>query len=1115
MRNPTVVQLHGRSWGALRSIAVPACLFLAGCGSSPLSTDPGLVWASPAAIPYGTALGSSQLNATSIVPGAFAYTPAPGSILPAGTHTLSVTFNPAGPSRYAAASATVTLVVNKALPVITWDPPAPIPYGAPLSGIQLNADVRAIDGTLTYSPGPGAVLSAGAQTLSATFMPSDGANYQSVSTTVTMAVNRATPIVYWPKPEPIAYGTALNAMQLDAITIGGAGKFTYSPPAGTIPSAGSQVLTATYIPADAENFNTVTTTQILTVIEAAPPVITVQPQDQSVGLGQPATFSVVATGQAPLTYQWLKNSAYIQSATSPTYTTPPTAATDNGGSFSVVVADSTQHISSTSAKLTVSTALQDSYYVATDGSDQADGSESAPFATLHRAQLAMQSSATKVTQIKSGTYYLSSALALAEADQGETWEAVPGATAILSGGRVITGWTSEGNGIYSAKTAQPISLDLTISGIRQMPADRGFDPNQPYTSGWNVIAPSQTFGYNSTFTVLAADLTASVKPGALVQIIDHCRWNDVFTRIVGVDPAARAVTVANAFDTGSSLEFVGSWRVLNAPDDLTATGQFAYEPESSRVYIMPTNADGLDSGTVVASELGTLISIRDVDGITISGLTFSDTTSNTIDSSGEGDDSKAAIVADDANAVTISDDTFLNVGKGIVLRGSSNNLIAGNSFEHLGISGINLFSNCNHNTIANNVLKDIGQTNLLSYAVSINDSSFNLVDSNLIDGVGRWGIVFGPSGQDSDLAFSNAGNILSNNIIRNTSNRTNDSGAIYGGAQTTNGYLNEDLTIMGNRIENVGGLVRNASGHYAAGFAQGIYLDDHLSGVTVTKNVIESSGNYGVVMCHGCKRNSASNNIVILQPAPVYDRGQYGSTFSTGDMTNNGTTRIDLLPSYFPEDAQTSTIVVQLVGQAFAGTSATFDLQVDGSTVGTETAPDHAGTFVFKVAVKPHQIHRIGIALTNGSDSGTATRALNNLSLIVNNTAVSMVAPEAGGNDGSFGFAAIPDDLMVSGFSVTQNVVYRNGGLSQDVFDMTPSLYPSYEDPDPGTINSNLLFQNVSRARDPVFGGQELDLDTVVADPIFANSSSGDYRIQAGSPALTIGFKTSGVPLLP
>jgi Right handed beta helix region/Ca-dependent carbohydrate-binding module xylan-binding len=470
-------------------------------------------------------------------------------------------------------------------------------------------------------------------------------------------------------------------------------------------------------------------------------------------------------------------------------------------------------------------------------------------------------------------------------------------------------------------------------------------------------------------------------------------------------------------------------------------------------------------------------------------------------------------MADHLSGSTFSGNTFLNVGKAMALRGSSENAIIGNNFEHLGFSGISLFSNSNHNTIASNLLKDIGQTNLLSYRFSINDGSFNLVDSNVIDGAGRWGIVFGPSGDPSDLGFTNTGNILSNNIIRNTSNRTNDSGAIFGGAQTFDGYMNQNLLITGNRIENVGGLTLTTSGTYGTGFAQGIYMDDHLGGVTITNNVIESGGTNGALLCHGCSGNAASNNVVILQPGPVYDRAAYGSTFATGDMRYNGTTRIDLLPSYFPEDLATTTIVVQLSGPAIGGESTAFNLQVDGTIVGTGIASDSVNDFIFKIPLAPHQGHRIGIALANGSDTGAVSAELHDLALFVNNTAVSLVAPEATGSYGAYGFAAIPDDLMVSNFSVTRNIVYRNGGFSQDVYDMTPLKYPLYLDPNPGTINSNLLYQSVSKATDATFGGEVLDLNSLIGDPLFAAPSRGDYRLQPGSPAFAIGFSVSGVPL--
>src|SRR5450759_4701550 len=54
------------------------------------------------------------------------------------------------------------------------------------------------------------------------------------------------------------------------------------------------------------------------------PSITTQPTSQTVTAGQTATFSVTASGTAPLSYQWQKNGTAISGATSASYTTPAT-----------------------------------------------------------------------------------------------------------------------------------------------------------------------------------------------------------------------------------------------------------------------------------------------------------------------------------------------------------------------------------------------------------------------------------------------------------------------------------------------------------------------------------------------------------------------------------------------------------------------------------------------------------------------------------------------------------------------------------------------------------------------------------------------------------------------
>jgi glucose/arabinose dehydrogenase len=83
------------------------------------------------------------------------------------------------------------------------------------------------------------------------------------------------------------------------------------------------------------------------------PRITTQPADRTVTAGQTATFTVAASGTAPLSYQWRKNGANISGATSASYTTPATTLADNGALYSAVVTNSFGSATSNDATLTV------------------------------------------------------------------------------------------------------------------------------------------------------------------------------------------------------------------------------------------------------------------------------------------------------------------------------------------------------------------------------------------------------------------------------------------------------------------------------------------------------------------------------------------------------------------------------------------------------------------------------------------------------------------------------------------------------------------------------------------------------------------------------------------
>ena len=82
------------------------------------------------------------------------------------------------------------------------------------------------------------------------------------------------------------------------------------------------------------------------------PQILQQPQGLSVNIAQPATFTVVASGQSNLNYQWRFNSITISSATSSTFVLNATTAA-NSGAYSVDVWNTSGFVSSAKASLTV------------------------------------------------------------------------------------------------------------------------------------------------------------------------------------------------------------------------------------------------------------------------------------------------------------------------------------------------------------------------------------------------------------------------------------------------------------------------------------------------------------------------------------------------------------------------------------------------------------------------------------------------------------------------------------------------------------------------------------------------------------------------------------------
>ncbi len=141
---------------------------------------PSLVnWSTPADINYPTPLSAAQLNATASVPGKFVYTPPLGTVMNAGTQTLSVQFTPEA-TGVAQPALTVKLNVHKGNPDVFWAVPSNIRANTTIGKTILDASANAA-GSFIYAPPLGTFVKEGPLTLTLQFIPDDATNYETPS----------------------------------------------------------------------------------------------------------------------------------------------------------------------------------------------------------------------------------------------------------------------------------------------------------------------------------------------------------------------------------------------------------------------------------------------------------------------------------------------------------------------------------------------------------------------------------------------------------------------------------------------------------------------------------------------------------------------------------------------------------------------------------------------------------------------------------------------------------------------------------------------------------------------------------------------------------------------
>ncbi|HVJ51622.1 MAG TPA: beta-1,3-glucanase family protein [Aliidongia sp.] len=367
---------------------------------------------------------------------------------------------------------------------------------------------------------------------------------------------------YWTKPGQRVFNVNINGTQVlsnfDIVAAAGGPNIALIKPfTATASSAGQIVVKFTNGSADQPKVSGIEVLIPGTVTPpppvVTPPSIATQPVAQTVAVGQTATFSVVASGTAPLTYQWYRGSAAITGATAASYTTPATTAADNGAAFKVIVTGTGGNTATSNVvALTV-----------TGGTGGGTGGGTAPAITLQpRNQTAIIGRTAQFSVGISGS------------DPSITYQ-----------------WMKNGVVIQNANAA-------TYTTPGTIATDNNALFSVTVTNGQGLAATS-----SKAMLTVNSKPSYSVVPGFVSTDLNNNTngvWQDnqIYVTILGNDPTTGALSWVNFDGTVTAASVADN----DAPNHLTAAGQnypnYAFTLAQSKQLMLPP----LSSGRVYISE---------------------------------------------------------------------------------------------------------------------------------------------------------------------------------------------------------------------------------------------------------------------------------------------------------------------------------------------------------------------------------------------------------------------------------------------------------------------------------------------------------------------------------
>ena len=210
------------------------------------------------------------------------------------------------------------MVVTKATPSVSaWPTASVIAYGQTLASSTLSGGTASVPGAFSWTT-PATAPATGTASEGVTFTATDASDYNTVAGTVSVTVNKATPMVSaWPAASAITYGQTLTSSTLSGGTASVSGMFAWTTPT-IVPSAGTPSESVNFTPTDTTDYNAATGSVNLTV-NPATPTVTVTPGSSSIPVTSPLSVTVAVSGGAgtatPTGSVTLSSGSYISTGT--------------------------------------------------------------------------------------------------------------------------------------------------------------------------------------------------------------------------------------------------------------------------------------------------------------------------------------------------------------------------------------------------------------------------------------------------------------------------------------------------------------------------------------------------------------------------------------------------------------------------------------------------------------------------------------------------------------------------------------------------------------------------------------------------------------------------------